>query len=92
MKYVYKKIIFSVVAILVLAGLFFIYKEIGSYASAPRLAILNPNSNDETFENFIFVEGITDKDATVFINNQPALVNDDGKFKEKITSKIKRIK
>ena len=80
-----KKIIFSIAAILVLAGLFFIYKEIGSYASAPRLAILSPNSNDETSENFIFIEGITDKDAAVFINNQPALVNDDGKFKEKIT-------
>lgn len=80
-----KKIIISAIIILVLAGLFFIYNEIGSYANAPRLIILNPGDNSEVSDNFIFVEGITDKDVSVFINSQPVLVNDEGKFSEKIT-------
>ncbi len=79
-----KKILFFLIAILVLAGLFFLYKEVNSFIITPRLIILSPENNIQTKDNFIDVVGITDKDILIFINNQPVLVGDDGKFKEKI--------
>ncbi|MFH0893563.1 MAG: RodZ domain-containing protein, partial [Bacteroidota bacterium] len=35
--------------------------------------------------NTVFLEGKTDKDARIFINNQAVLVNDEGKFGENIS-------
>ncbi|PIU07947.1 MAG: hypothetical protein COZ85_03770 [Candidatus Moranbacteria bacterium CG_4_8_14_3_um_filter_34_16] len=77
----------SVLAIvgLVLLGIFFLYREVGNFAESPRLIILTPQDNNATKNNVISVEGITDKDATVFLNNQAILVNDEGKFKENLT-------
>lgn len=81
-----KRIIFSVVAIIVLIGLFFLYREIDSFANEPSLLILNPSSdNVEILTNSIIVEGVTDKEAKLFINGQPILVNDEGKFRENLT-------
>jgi len=80
-----KKILIFVTTILIFVGLFFLYKEIGSFASTPRLVVLSPNNNSQVSSNFVSVEGITDKDASVFINNQPILVGDDGKFEENLT-------
>lgn len=81
-----KKILFVVVLVIVFSGLFFLYKEIDSFANAPNLIILNPvNNNSETVDNSIIVEGMTDKDARLLINEQPSLVNDEGKFREKLT-------
>ncbi len=79
-----KKILIFLVVVLVLVGLSFLYKEINSFISTPRLVILNPKNNSQTKNNFIDVIGITDKDILIFINGQPVLVGDDGKFKENI--------
>lgn len=35
--------------------------------------------------NSVYIEGITDKEALLYINNQPILVGDDGRFKENLT-------
>lgn len=70
---------------LVLGGFFYLYKEIGSFASTPRLVILSPEKNYSTSENSVEVSGITDRDAKVFINEQPILVNDTGNFRENLT-------
>lgn len=80
-----KKIAFSASLILVLAGFFYLYREVGSFASTPRLVVLSPQVNAEVDGNSVSVEGVTDKDAKLFINDQPILVNDDGKFKENLT-------
>ncbi|HPN96422.1 MAG TPA: DUF4115 domain-containing protein [Candidatus Moranbacteria bacterium] len=80
-----RKIIFTFVILAVFTAFFFLYKEIGNFASTPRLIIASPAANAEVNGNSVFVEGITDKDAKLFINDQPILVNDDGKFRELIT-------
>lgn len=80
-----KKILISAIAILVLAGLFFLYKEIDSFANAPSLFILNPENNQEIDGNFVSIEGMTDKGASLFINGQPILVSDEGRFRESLT-------
>lgn len=80
-----KRLAFSLAIILVIAGFTYLYREIGSFASTPRLVILGPLDNTEIQGNSVYVEGATDKDAKLFINNQPILVNDDGKFRENVT-------
>lgn len=80
-----KKIAVIAVAVFGLFGIFMLYREIGSFSDAPRLVIISPEDNTETFEAVITVEGFTDGDASLFINNQSVLVGDDGKFREDLT-------
>jgi len=80
-----KKIVVSLAAIVVLGGFFYLYNEVGSFANSPRLVILNPQSGSDVSGNAVSIEGVTDKDSEVFINGQPILVNDDGKFRENVT-------
>jgi len=80
-----QKIAMSLIAILIFSGLFYLYKEIGSFTDAPRLIILNPQPDTSVDGNSLRVEGVTDKDVRVFVNDQPILVGDDGKFSENIT-------
>jgi cytoskeleton protein RodZ len=80
-----KIIAISLVIILVLGGVFYLYREIGAFASTPRLVILSPDKNYTTGGNSVTVEGVTDRDARLFLNNQPILVADDGKFRESVT-------
>jgi cytoskeletal protein RodZ len=80
-----KKIVAAAVSVLVLTGLFFLWREIGSFASTPLLAVLSPENNSEVSGNFTVVSGVTDKDDSLFINGQPVLVGDDGKFQENLT-------
>ncbi|PIP27155.1 MAG: hypothetical protein COX30_03440 [Candidatus Moranbacteria bacterium CG23_combo_of_CG06-09_8_20_14_all_39_10] len=71
-------------ALLVFGGLFYLYREIGAFANKPTLVILSPNQNAVESSNSVVVSGATDKDAKVFINNQPVLVSDEGKFNENL--------
>lgn len=80
-----QKIAVSLIAILIIIGLFYLYKEIGSFTDAPRLIILYPQPDTSVDGNNLRVEGVTDKDVRVFVNDQPILVGDDGKFAENIT-------
>jgi hypothetical protein len=79
-----KKIFLFIITIIVLGGIFLLYKEIDSFASAPSLLILNPQNNTETESNSIYIEGVTDKETRLFINDQTILVNDDGRFRENV--------
>jgi len=80
-----KKIVLATSVLLVFLGAFYLYREIGSFADSPRLLVLSPQANAQVDGNSITVEGVTDKDARLFVNDQPILVNDDGKFRETIT-------
>lgn len=80
-----KKITAVIASFLVLAGFFYLYRELGSFSDAPRLVILSPENNAQIDSNSTTIEGITDTDARLFINGQPILIGDDGKFKETIT-------
>ena len=79
------KIITIVIGLLMAGGLFFyLYTELGNFANTPKLIILSPSKNEVESNNFIRVIGISDKDADIFINDQPVLVSDEGKFSENI--------
>jgi cytoskeletal protein RodZ len=80
-----KKIVLSLVAILVFGVFFYLYREAGSLSDTPRLIILSPSTNSQIEGKSVFVEGKTDKDARVLINDQAVLVSDEGKFRENIT-------
>ena len=80
-----KKIFFTLIIFLVLSGLFLLYREINSFANAPSLIILSPQDNTQVSGNSVYIEGVTDKDAFLYINNQPILVGDDGRFRENLT-------
>lgn len=80
-----QKIAASLIVILILLGLFYLYKEIGSFTDTPRLIILNPQPDTSVDGNSLRVEGVTDKDVRIFVNDQPILVGDEGKFAENIT-------
>ncbi|MFA7209580.1 MAG: RodZ domain-containing protein [Parcubacteria group bacterium] len=71
-------------SLFVFGGFFYLYKEIGAFANTPKLVILNPGQNAVEDGNSVVVEGVTDKDAKVFINNQPILVSDEGRFSESL--------
>jgi cytoskeleton protein RodZ len=77
--------VIAAITVLTLASFFYIYREIGSFSDAPRLVILNPEQGSQIQDNSVVVEGITEKDARLFINDQPILVNDEGKFREDLT-------
>lgn len=79
-----KKIALGFIFVLAIAVVVFIYKELGSFASVPELVILTPENNSQTESNSITVSGMTEKDARLFINGQPILVNDEGKFLENV--------
>jgi hypothetical protein len=74
----------TLVTVLVLAGFVYLYREIGSFASVPRLIVLSPQQNMVVQGSSILVEGITDRDAKLSVNGQPVLVNDDGNFRENL--------
>lgn len=80
-----QKLALYLAIIIVISGLVYLYREIGSFADAPRLIVLTPQADTTVESNSLYVEGITEKEARLFINDQPILVNDDGKFKENIT-------
>jgi cytoskeletal protein RodZ len=79
-----QKIIFVLSFLAVVLVVFFIYKEVGTFSGAPRLVVISPESNSETDEKTVFLEGITEKDSRLFINDQLVVVDDEGKFKEEI--------
>jgi transcriptional regulator with XRE-family HTH domain len=72
------------VAILVLASFLYLYREVNNFVSAPRLAIIKPADSSAIDGNMVHVTGIAEKDALVFINDQPVLVNENGEFGEDV--------
>jgi cytoskeletal protein RodZ len=80
-----KKIALFLLPILVLALFFYLYREAGSLTDTPRLIILAPLNNSEVKENTVKLEGKTDKDVSVLVNDQMILVSDEGKFSENLS-------
>jgi hypothetical protein len=79
-----KIIILTAVVVLVLASFLYLYREVNSFVSAPRLVIIKPNDGLSIDGNLTHVTGIAEKDALVFINDQPVLVNENGEFGEDV--------
>ncbi len=70
-----------VVALLVVGYLGYQYYQ---FTQPPYLNIVRPEQGQEVYESKLFVEGETDPEATVVINNQPTVVKDDGGFSAEI--------
>lgn len=64
-------------AIFILGYLIFQYAK---FVTPPTLNITRPKEGAEVTTNEVKVEGVTDPNATVKVNNQPVLVNEDGSF------------
>jgi len=79
-----KIIIAGAVILLVLGSFFYLYMEVASFVSAPRLVVIKPSDGLSIDGNLTHMTGIAEKDALVFINDQPVLVNENGEFGEDV--------
>jgi len=79
-----KKIIISVILFFVLFSFIYLYIEVNNFVSKPRLNILNPIDLSTVTGSSVHVTGIAEKDALVFINDQPVLVSEKGEFSEDV--------
>lgn len=79
-----RAIIAAVVTLVVLGGFFYLYSQIGRFATVPRLVITSPAGNESVSGNSVSVSGFTDEDAKLSINGQPVSVSDRGEFKENV--------
>lgn len=70
-------LILGVVAILAFLG--FLSFQLISWWSLPKLTLLQPQ-NGEAYGEKVTVKGITEKDATITINNQQVIVDQSGNF------------
>lgn len=63
-------------------GFFYLYRELSIFISNPRLALISPLNNFSTEEKAVKVEGVTERDAKLYINDQSTIVDENGKFSE----------
>ena len=79
-----KVIIASGLAILILGSFLYLYIEVNNFISKPRLSIMKPMAGETIDGNSSHVIGIAEKDALVFINDQPVMVSENGEFGEDV--------
>lgn len=79
-----KMVVVSVIIFLALSSFVYLYMEVNNFISAPRLAIIKPIDGTTVDGNSTHVTGVAEKDALVFINDQPVLVNENGEFGEDV--------
>ena len=72
------------VAIIVVAVLGYLSFQYTSFISPPSLEIFGPNKEQVITDTKVNVSGKTDSDATISVNNQPAIVDADGLFEAEI--------
>jgi cytoskeletal protein RodZ len=65
-------------------GFFYLYRELSTFISSPRLIIMEPIDNFVTEEKTVKVEGETEKDSKLYLNNQQIIVDENGKFSENL--------
>lgn len=79
-----KLFIMTGVAVFVLGGFVYLYREFQSFASVPRLIVLEPSDGQVVHGSGVRVRGTTEKDTSLTINGQPVLVRDGGDFYEEV--------
>ena len=72
------------IILIILVCLFYLGYELRQILAPPSLEIIYPPDNLTIKEYSIDIEGKTDKESTVLINNQSVFLDRDGKFKENI--------
>lgn len=77
------KLMGAIVATLFVFGAgFYLYREYRLFVAEPYLVVLEPRSGQSISEDEVTVAGKTDKDAKLFLNGQPTLVDESGAFRE----------
>lgn len=78
--------LFSIGAItlIIITFLGYIIFQYISFARPPKLVIETPLENQEITVGPFLIKGKTDKDASIFVNNQPAYVEENGNFSTEI--------
>lgn len=79
-----KKIIVGGAIAGIFAVVFFIAWQIKILTAPPALTLLNPPENMTTNDDYVLVEGRTDKESDLFINDVLIGTNDTGSFKERV--------
>ncbi len=79
-----KNIIIIIIVLICIAYLGFRLEKI---ISPPKLIIINPPENFITDQNFVYVQGITEPEVEITINEEAALIGADGKFSKKVNLK-----
>lgn len=69
---------------LLIGGFFYLYSEVNSFISTPRLVILKPASGVTVDGRNVRVSGVAEKNSKIFINEQPIVVNEKGEFSEDV--------
>lgn len=75
----------TLVALIIFSGFFYIYKEVDTFISEPRLVVTYPQEGQKIEEKTIAARGITDRDSTLTINGQPVMVGENGEFSADIS-------
>lgn len=81
----------SILLILVLSYLGFEYMK---FVRPPELSIVSPKENEQILYNTVKIDGKTTTDAILTVNNQPIILDQDGKFvtEIEITKDTKELK
>lgn len=74
----------SVVIIILIIVLGYLGLQYKNFNSPPKLIVVTPVENQIVKNNPLTINGSTDTDATVEVNSQPIVVEDDGKFTAQI--------
>ncbi len=79
-----QKFMAGAVVALLLAFFAYLIFSYFQFAGSPVLIVSAPGNNIVTTSEMVDVDGKTDPDATITINNQPVTVNENGSFTAKI--------
>ena len=79
-----KLIVVSVISLVAMASFGYLYFQVNNFVSTPRLAIIKPMDGVLVEGSGTHIVGVAEKDALVFINDQPVLVNEKGEFSEDV--------
>jgi transcriptional regulator with XRE-family HTH domain len=72
------------VLIVILVVLFYLGFQYKKFSAPPTLLIIEPKESQIISSNTLQVNGKTDPDVTITVNNQPVIVNSDGSFSDQI--------
>lgn len=78
------RILGFVVITIVLMFFAYLWVEYRQFVGAPRLEVLSPQDQQSVEIPSIMIEGITDPEAKVSVNNQEISMDKEGRFKEEI--------
>ena len=79
-----KLMIIALSVIFVFSGFIYLYRQVNNFVSTPRLAIMTPSDGSSVEGRTVRIAGVAEKNAQLFINDQPILVNEKGEFSEDV--------